>query len=137
MPRPNPQHDDVIVLTEDDMRVLSTGNGSVRKTVGGNTYVVTPNEAQAKVEMKGLYVGPIDLANIRKGLAADYGGHDVSIVHEDYAGTPKSREAAAERLFELFREEDGRAKNVAQEALHLLGYEVEKDVSYRLRDTRP
>jgi hypothetical protein len=58
----------------------------------------------------------------------------VSVMHEDYAGTPKPREEIAERMFETFKEVDGRAKNVAQETLHLLGYEVEKDVSYRLVD---
>jgi hypothetical protein len=136
MAGPNPKFDTVLVVTDEDLRLLKSVDGTTQKTVDGNTYTLTSNTAEVKRAPNGLYVSSLDKQTLREGGAVNYSGHDVSVMHEDYAGTPKPREEIAERMFETFKEVDGPAKNVAQETLHLLGYEVEKDVSYRLVDKR-
>lgn len=83
------------------------------------------------------FVGPTVLSHLDDGKPARLNGagvEDEVLLPADAAGTPKSDEYVAERLFERFREEEGRARQVAQEALHLLGYEVEKEYSLVEKD---
>lgn len=130
--------DDVIVLSKEDIDYLAVG-GYVFETADGEQYELYGDEEEAReaeqMGMNALWVGPRDIELLRGGGSPGYATYEVSLIHEDDAGTPKSREAAAERMFEIFQEEEGRARNVAQEAIHVLGYEVRRDVEYTLVDT--
>lgn len=139
MTKPDPKYDNVVVLTERELQRIERGN-IVEKEVQGVTYTFHMfNKYSPSCPYKSPAPKVTNRATemLRAGEAAGWAYENtdcppISVIHEDYAGTPKSKEAAAERLFQLFKDHDGEARQVAQEALHLLGYEIQKDVEYSL-----
>lgn len=130
-------------MLEEELQMLDERDYVDVMLDSGLTVRLTTTLGDAKENEGGENVRPLvlwthDVERLRDGESADYSsgtaGKSISLVHEDYASTviSPSTEEAAERLFEMFKTEEGRARGVAQEALHMLGYEIEKTVEYEL-----
>lgn len=137
----DPTHDHVIVLTEDEIQTARNG-GCVEKPYGDSYLAQFSASTDGLEDGAGHVRGCIATAyladDIRNGNAVNYTGNEmtdappISVIHEDYAGTPKSDEALAEWLFERFKASEGETRSLALETLHKLGYSVETNTEYTL-----
>lgn len=118
-----PKHDTVVVFTEEDIETLQAGS---KITKQGHTFGYG---CRGRGFCKVLNTS---IERLRQGHALNWELGPVSVIHEDYAGTPKSQDAIVQSLFEMFQNSEGERRSVALECLHMFGYRVEKNVEYEL-----
>lgn len=112
-----------VVLTDEELDIIKSG-GTIGKTVDGTVLNFGPPTGGPIVD---VVIDRPAAKELRNGERLLDNLHDIAVMHIDHAGTPKSTPVAAERIFEMFKEADGEARSVALEALHMLGYRVERE----------